>query len=94
MSGMFWNCYNLINIDTSNFDTGKVTNFNYMFTNCTNAYSLDLSSFNTLNSDSFDEMFTGCKGTIVILQGNIENIENLIDVILDSDVNIRFLTDY
>ena len=64
-----------------------------MFTNCSSVQELNLCSFNTLNSNNFDEMFYGCNHTTVILNGNIDNVENLIDVILDSDVNIRFLED-
>ena len=91
MKGMFCNCNNVKELNTQKFKTGKVTNFDYMFTNCTNVKELDLTSFITLNSSSFIDIFNGCDNMIVIIQENINDFEKLLDAILNSDVNIRFL---
>ena len=42
---MFFNCSKITNLDLSSFDTGKVTNMNYMFNGCYNLTNMNLSSF-------------------------------------------------
>ena len=91
MKGMFWNCFNLRQINSHLFNTRKVKNFDYMFANCTSIQILNLCSFYTVDCDSFKEMFSGCNRMIVEIQENIEDYENLLDVILNSDLNIRFV---
>ena len=57
---MFDGCTSLTSINLSNFNTSKVTNFDYLFNNCENLNSIDLSSFDTLNITSIRYMFTRC----------------------------------
>ena len=44
---IFYKCYNITEIDLSNFDTSQCTSMRGMFNRCTSLTSLDLSSFNT-----------------------------------------------
>jgi len=48
---------NIIDIDTSNFDTSNVTSMLGMFSGMSNLTSLDLSNFNTENVETMQEMF-------------------------------------
>ena len=65
-SGMFYECYNLINIDLSSFDTENVTNMKCMFSKCKNLENIDLSSFDTKNVIDMSEMFNECKKLVNI----------------------------
>ena len=47
MSYMFNDCYNLINLDISNFKTNKVEDMRLMFNKCSKLTNLNLSNFNT-----------------------------------------------
>ena len=49
MSGMFYGCNNLTNIDLSNFDTKNVTDMNAIFYGCNNLTNIDLSKFINFN---------------------------------------------
>ena len=53
---MFRNCYNLTQLDVSNFNTSKVTSMTAMFSGCSGLTSLDLSSFDTSKITSTIEM--------------------------------------
>jgi surface protein len=61
MSGMFWYCESLTNIDLSNFNTQNVTNMMGMFYECKSLTNIDLSNFNTQNVTDMGRMFDGCK---------------------------------
>ena len=60
MMMMFFNCYNLQQVDLSNFDTSSVTNMSGMFKGCYNLQQLDLSSFNTSSVTDMSGMFEYC----------------------------------
>ena len=62
MSGMFYNCSGLTNIDLSYFNTSNVYEIKYMFYNCSGLTSLDLSNFNIEKLDNFAYMFYNCSG--------------------------------
>ena len=51
---MFSNCFSLISLNLSNFNTYNVTNMSYMFYNCNSLTSLNLSNFNTENINDID----------------------------------------
>ena len=51
----------VIEIDTKNFDTSKVTSMGCMFYKCSSLTSLDLSNFDTSNVTSMDGMFSDCR---------------------------------
>ena len=91
MKGMFYNCHNLKEVYPQSFDTKKVTNFDYMFKNCKSIRELNLTSFYTVNCSNFIEMFDGCPRMTILILEKIDNFENLLEVMLDSDVNIRFM---
>lgn len=57
---MFLACYNLISIDTSNWDTSNVQYMQYMFCDCESLTSLDVSNFDTRNVTAMYYMFYGC----------------------------------
>ena len=60
MSSLFSNCYKLIYIDLSNFNTSKVTNMSRMFSHCEIIKSIDASSFNTEKVEDMEDMFGYC----------------------------------
>ena len=61
MSHMFTNCYNVKQLDLSNFDTSNVFDMSAMFFNCFSLTQLDLSGFNTSIVEYMKCMFYQCK---------------------------------
>ena len=61
---MFGSCYNIIEIDLSNFDTSEVSDMAYMFYGCSSLISLDLSNFDTSQVTDMNNMFYGCSSLI------------------------------
>lgn len=57
---MFEDCSALTQIDTSLFDTSKVTDMAYMFWGCSSLTSLDVSMFDTSSVNSMSYMFKNC----------------------------------
>ena len=64
MINMFENCSNLTSIDTSGWDTSKVTDMCYMFAGCSSLTALDVSRFDTSKVTSMWAMFSGCSSLI------------------------------
>ena len=60
MSGMFYGCTKLTDLDLSAFNTSQVTDMGMMFSHCCSLTSLDVSSFNTANVTVTSEMFDNC----------------------------------
>ncbi len=60
MSGIFFECSKLTNINLSSFNTQNVTNMSDMFYYCSNLTNINLSSFNTQNVTDMSDMFDGC----------------------------------
>lgn len=57
MSGMFKNCYQLLNIDVSGFDTSNVTDMGGMFWSCSSLVGIDVSNFDTSSVTNMGYMF-------------------------------------
>ena len=74
---MFCYCYDIIEIDFSNFDTSEVTDMPWMFYDCTSLKSLDLSNFDTSKLNSVQEMFKGCKNLEYINMKNFNTKNSL-----------------
>ena len=60
MSFMFYNCSFLTSIDTSDFNTIKVTHMNFMFSKSVSLKSIDISKFNIQSLTNFEQMFSNC----------------------------------
>jgi len=60
MSGMFWDCFLLSEIDVSHFDTRNVTNMAYMFSGCSALQTIDVSNFDTRKVKNIRSMFYEC----------------------------------
>jgi surface protein len=58
-SYMFYNCYNLIDVDLSSFNTRNVTNMEGMFS-CNELKNIDLSLINTENVTNMSSLFNFC----------------------------------
>ena len=71
---MFNNCYKIIEINLSKFNTSLVTDMNNMFAWCSSLYSLDLSNFNTSKVINMGSMFYRC---IVLNSLNLSNFNTL-----------------
>ena len=61
MKGMFSNCFELKELDVSEFDTGNVTDMSKMFFYCRALRMLDAGSFDTRNVTSMMHMFAWCE---------------------------------
>ena len=61
MSGMFYACRNLKQIDVSGFDTSRVTNMSGMFNECETVKKLDVTGFDTSKVTDMSAMFRGCQ---------------------------------
>lgn len=59
-TGMFANCYNLVNLDLSSFNTAKVNYMDSMFSGCSSLERLDLSSFTQNTLYTIYNMFDNC----------------------------------
>ena len=60
MSGMFWGCSSLKELNLNSFNTNQVTNMNAMFSGCSSLDELNLDNFNTNNVTDMNFMFFGC----------------------------------
>lgn len=54
------NCYNLVDLDVSEFYTPNITSFASAFNNCYKLKTIDLSNWVTSNVTNFGNMFNGC----------------------------------
>ena len=57
---------------TSNFNTEKITNFDYMFYMCSSLTSIDISKFNTKSLTTMSRMFFNCRSLISVDLSNFE----------------------
>ena len=57
---MFQYCYDITEIDLSNFNTSNVTSMSHMFHSCSSLTSLNLSNFDTSKVTSMSHMFKNC----------------------------------
>ena len=75
MSGMFYECRSITNLDLSNFDTSNVTTMQSMFNHCgllipSGSYlNLNIKDFNVSKVNNFFYMFNGCKLQTLDLSG-------------------------
>lgn len=60
MSGMFYGCESLTDIDLYAFNTANVTDMSSMFEGCKSLTSIDVSAFNTANVTAMSRMFMSC----------------------------------
>lgn len=82
MSGMFFQCLKLAEVDVSNFDTSQVTDMSSMFRCCKNMEKLDLSNFDTSKVTDMGYMFFGCDNLIKLDLSNfntskVTNMSNM-----------------
>ena len=71
--GMFYNCYDITEVDLARFDTSLVTDMSHMFENCSSLKFLNASNLNTANVRLFENMFYGCTSLISL---NLESFTN------------------
>ena len=62
MSGMFYGCNSLKELNLSSFNTSEVKDMSVMFSGCSGLKDLNLSSFNTSAVTKMEYMFKGCSG--------------------------------
>ena len=72
MTGMFFGCESLTNLNLSNFDTSSVTNMTGMFSSCRSLTNLNISNFDTSNVTNMAEMFSSCESLTSL---NISNFD-------------------
>ena len=66
LSGIFYNCINIIEVDMTNFDTSLITDMSEMFSMCHSLKSLNVQNLNTAKVESFRYMFFECISLISI----------------------------
>ncbi len=76
---LFQELNNLVDLDTSNFITSKVTNMQYMFYNCRSLTSLDLDEFDTSKVTTMIAMFASCQNLTCLDLGSF-NTSSLTDI--------------
>ena len=78
MTGMFYHCSLLKELDLSNFNTSQVTNMYMMFSWLARVASLDLSKFNTTKVTNMSNMFDNCSmmSSIDLTNFNTTNVTN------------------
>ena len=76
---MFYDCFNLTNLNLSNFNTQNVTNMSRMFYNCESLTNLNLSNFNTQKATNISGLFYNCKSLINLnlFNFNTQNVTNM-----------------
>jgi surface protein len=83
MSGMFYNCSSLTELDVSGFDTQNVTTMSLMFDRCSGLTNLYLVNFDTRNVSKMHCMFEDCTNLTTITVGvnwnttNVESSDNM-----------------
>ena len=83
---MFRNCYDIIEMDLSDFNTSEVTTMRWMFYNCSSLISLNLSNFDTSKVQSMWGMFYDCNNLEYI---NLKNFnENSLTSYSDMFTNV------
>ena len=78
-SGLFENCWNLIEVDTSKWDTSKITDMSSLFSGCYALRYLDVSNLDMSQVKNMDYMFYQCV-SLTYLQSykwNLTNIESM-----------------
>ena len=72
LNGMFAECYNLVSINTADWDTSRITSMNNLFVGCESLVSLDVSNWITNQVRDMSYLFTRCLSLT-----EIRGIENL-----------------
>ena len=76
MNYMFYQCYSLISLDLSNFNTNNIKDMSYMFSWCFSLTSLNVSNFNNNNVINMSYMFSDCRSltTLDLSNFNTNNV--------------------
>ena len=80
MYSMFNNCFSLLILNLSSFDTSQVMYMSWMFFNCSSLTYLDLSNFDTSKFEYMYSMFNGCNSlrTLILSNFNISQVKKMI----------------
>ena len=73
MDNMFASCFDLRELDLSDWDTSKVTNMGSMFMHCNGLRIVDMSNFNMENVTSCVNMFRNCHALHTLRLDNCSN---------------------
>ena len=76
MSSMFDNCYNITDINFSNFTTKELMYTENMFYDCNSLANIDLSSFDTCKIDNMSRMFINCHNLKTVNLLNFQSNQN------------------
>ena len=81
ISELFYNCSNLISINTQGWDTSKVTKVSSTFSGCSKLTSLNLANINLEKCTTFTGMFTNCSELRELRLDSWENSTTVTNVI-------------
>ena len=78
MSGMFYKCSSLKELNLSNFNTNKVTDMSYMFCECSSLTKLNLCNFTEYKVINVKHMFANCfsLADLKLYNFDLEKIDN------------------
>lgn len=83
MSHIFYRCFEVTNLNLSNFNTVNVTDMNSMFEGCNTLLNINLSSFKTEKCKDMAYMFDecGCKmiNLSIFKMGKVINYKRMFD---------------
>lgn len=61
IKGLFRKCENLVDVDISGVDIGRVIDLSWLFFGCRSLRDIDISSWDISGIESMESMFSGCK---------------------------------
>ena len=80
MTTIFQNCYELLSLDLSNFNTINVTDMGWMFNKCHKLREIKgINNFNTINVIKMNSMFQECNELLSLDLSNF-NTNNVTDM--------------
>ena len=76
---IFCECFDLVNVDFSNFYSNNITDMRYMLYLCSSLTYINLSGFNTESSITMEAMFAGCSSlkNLDLSSFNTTNVTNM-----------------
>ena len=78
MSGMFYECSSLKELNLSNFNSNNVTIMSSMFEGCSSLKELNLSKFNTNNVTNMNCMFSRCSDELKLkIRNQYKNFQEI-----------------
>ena len=85
ISGMFYECFELNNVQLSHWNTSNVTNMSYMFQGCYKLETLDVGNWNTSKVTAMSTMFGWCHAlhSLDLSRWEVSNVVSMQDMFIE-----------